>query len=156
MSEELAARLSAARCELDGALLNATVGNRSAPGWSLANVTWTAECESVTCCPVRPAYDDSAGALTAWVARYNDAAALVRDVPLSTIDHMGEWLEVGGDFYLLPDEDPPTDSAAIFLRLGRDAGEQRRHGAASTINSLRCSPSPLAMDRRPPRTQTRT
>lgn len=136
-------RLSAARCELDGALLNATVGNRSAPGWSLANVTWTAECESVTCCPVRPAYDDSAGALTAWVARYNDAAAVVRDVPLSTIDHMGEWLEVGGDFYLLPDEDPPTDSAAIFLRLGRDAGEGAATEGTASITGVRLTPVPI-------------
>lgn len=128
--------LSSEVCEVDEELLNRTVTNMTL----FENATWTHTCSSEVCCPRQPGYDSPLGVVTAWVGKYGDPSNVIRDVQLSTVDYLGEWVEVDADFYVLPDEDGTgEDGAALYIQFGDPSA---REGVAS-LTSVRLTAVPM-------------
>jgi hypothetical protein len=126
--------LSAESCAVDGGLINRTKAN-----FTLTNATWSHTCASEHCCPRQPPYDHPDGVMTAWLAKHGDPSAVLREVSLSPVDYLGEWEEIGADFYVMPDEDGTgDDGAALYIRLGNAAAMA---GSAS-LTGLRLTPVP--------------
>ena len=66
-----------------------------------------------------PPYDDMSGALSAVLAPLSSSHTVLRNVELRPLSQAGEWQEILGDFYLLPEElGSGVNSITLFLRLG--------------------------------------
>lgn len=66
-----------------------------------------------------PPYDDVSGMLSAVLAPLSSSQSVLRDVDLRPVSRAGEWQEILGDFYLLPEElGSGQDRMTLFLKLG--------------------------------------
>ena len=66
-----------------------------------------------------PPYDDMSGALSAVLAPLSSSHTVLRNVELRPLSQAGEWQEILGDFYLLPEElGSGANSITLFVRLG--------------------------------------
>ena len=81
-----------------------------------------------------PGYDRPGSVLRGWLARHNSPHSAVKNLTMRTLGHhrlnvrVGEWLEVGADFDLLPSKyGAGGDRLALYVQLG-DAAAQ--HGRA--------------------------
>lgn len=66
-----------------------------------------------------PPYDDISGMVSAVLAPLSSSHSVLREVELRRLYRAGEWQEILGDFYLLPEElGSGQDVMTLFVRLG--------------------------------------